>query len=130
MAGMRECTRWPAGTGGCCAGVRATAGEGALAGWLVFGWASRRTEGRRVSGTASFLFGMTMVLWWLPVLLAAPHLLQHHLGEPHPAWHPLWEWLGQPTASLLFLVGALCALLALGLAAAPHRDRSPVALVD
>ncbi|MET8308732.1 hypothetical protein [Micromonospora sp. NPDC005173] len=103
---------------------------GAVAGWLVFGWASRRTEGRRVSGAASVLFGTTMVLWWLPVLLAAPQLLEHHLRESHPAWHPLWEWLGQPVASLLFLVGAVCALLALGLAAAPRRDRSPVALVD
>ncbi|MGQ5259777.1 hypothetical protein ACTWLT_03370 [Micromonospora sp. ZYX-F-536] len=103
---------------------------GAAAGWLVFGWASRRTEGRRVNGTAaSILFGVTMVLWWLPVLLTAPYLFTHHLAEPHPAWHPPWEWLGQPTASLLFLVGAVCALLALGLAAGPRRDRSPVALV-
>ncbi|SIN41768.1 hypothetical protein [Micromonospora cremea] len=101
---------------------------GAVAGWLVFGWASRRTEGRRVSGAVSVLFGVTMVLWWLPVLLSAPYLLQHHLGEPHPAWHPLWEWLGQPTASLLLLVGTLCALLALGLAATPRRDRSLVTL--
>ncbi|MET7705875.1 hypothetical protein [Micromonospora sp. NPDC005413] len=104
---------------------------GAVAGWLVFGWASRRTEGRRVSGTASVLFGVTMVLWWLPVLLAAPQLMEHHhLGEPHPAWHPLWEWLGQPVASLFFLVGAVSALLALGLTAGPRRERSPVALVD
>nr|WP_201749195.1 hypothetical protein [Micromonospora acroterricola] len=43
---------------------------------------------------------------------------------------PAVGWLGQPTASLLFLVGAVCALLALGLAAEPRRDRSPVALVD
>ncbi|MET8352377.1 hypothetical protein [Micromonospora sp. NPDC005206] len=103
---------------------------GALAGWLVFGWASRRTEERLGGGTAKFLFGVTMVLWWLPVLLAAPQLLKHHLDEPHPAWHPLWEWLGQLAASLLFLVGAVCALLALGLAAASRRDRSPVTLTD
>ncbi|RLP95905.1 hypothetical protein [Micromonospora sp. CV4] len=103
---------------------------GTVVGWVVFGWASRRTEGRRRDGGAKFLFGTTVVLWWLPVLLAAPSLLQHHRGEPHPAWHPFWEWLGQPTASLLFLVGAVCALLALGLAAAPRRDRPPVALVD
>ncbi|SCE71657.1 hypothetical protein GA0070607_0705 [Micromonospora coriariae] len=103
---------------------------GALAGWLVFGWASRRTEERLVSGMVKALFGVTIVLWWLPVLLSAPLLLRHHFGEPHPAWHPLWEWLGQPTASLLFLVGAACALLALGLAAESRRDRSMVTLAD
>ncbi|GAB3957313.1 hypothetical protein GCM10027614_72440 [Micromonospora vulcania] len=102
---------------------------GAVAGWLVFGWASRRTEERRVSGTTNVLFGTTLVLWWLPVLLAAPQLLSHHLGEPHPAWHPFWEWLGQPAASLLFVVGAVCALLALGLAAGTRQARPPVALV-
>lgn len=83
-----------------------------------------------MSGTASVLFGVTMVLWWLPVLLAAPQLVEHHLGEPHPAWHPLWEWLGQPVASLFFLAGAVSALLALGLTVGPRRERSPVALVD
>ncbi|MDG9676640.1 hypothetical protein [Micromonospora sp. DH14] len=57
-----------------------------MAGWMVFGWVSRRTEGRRRRGAVK-------------------------------AWHPYWEWLGQPTASLLFLVGAGCVLLALGLAA-------------
>jgi hypothetical protein len=101
---------------------------GAVAGWLLFGWASRRTEGRWTNAPAKTLYVVTMVLWWLPVALAAPSLLQHHLGEPHPAWHPLWEWLGQPVASLLFVVGTGCAVLALGLAAAPRRDpdRSPL----
>ncbi|MEH1164249.1 hypothetical protein V6V47_02540 [Micromonospora sp. CPCC 205539] len=103
---------------------------GAMVAFLVFGWASRRTEGRRGDGAAKFFFGVALVLWWLPVPLAAPQLLRHHLDEPHPAWHPLWEWLGQPVASLLFLVGAVCALLALGLAAEPRRKRSPVALVE
>ncbi|MGI5522314.1 hypothetical protein ACQEUX_15355 [Micromonospora sp. CA-259024] len=103
---------------------------GAVAGWLVFGWASRRTEGRRSHGAVNVLFGVATVLWWLPVPLVAPSLLHHHLGEPHPAWHPFWEWLGQPAASLLFVVGAVSALLALGLAALPRRDRSPVTLAS
>ncbi|SCG42414.1 hypothetical protein OG836_15840 [Micromonospora zamorensis] len=103
---------------------------GAAAGWWVFGWASRRTEGRRRRGTVNVLAGVAVVLWWLPVLLAAPQLLRHHLGEPHPAWHPFWEWLGQPAASLLFLVGALCVLLALGLAAGARRDARSEAQVD
>ncbi|MEU7800985.1 hypothetical protein AB0J14_02360 [Micromonospora arborensis] len=95
---------------------------GAVAAWVVFGWSSRRVEERRRRGTVNVLFGVAVVLWWLPVLLAAPQLLWHHLGEPHPAWHPFWEWLGQPAVSLLFLVGAGCALLALGLAAGARRD--------
>ena len=105
---------------------------GAAAGWLVFGWASRRTDERWTNAPAKALYVLTMVLWWLPVLLAAPSLLQHHLGEQHPAWHPLWEWLGQPTASLFFVVGAGCALLALGLAAEPRRgpDRSPLVVAS
>ncbi|MGC4869482.1 hypothetical protein ACLQ3B_29030 [Micromonospora sp. DT53] len=103
---------------------------GAVAGWLVFGWVSRRTEGRRSRGTVNMLAGVAVVLWWLPVPLAAPQLLHHHLGEPHPAWHPYWEWLGQPAASLLFLVGAVCVLLALGLAAGTHRNTTPEAPAD
>jgi hypothetical protein len=90
---------------------------GAVAAWVVFGWVGRRTEGRRRRSAVSALVGVATVLWWLPVLLSVPFLLSHHLGEPHPAWHPYWEWLGQPTASLLFLVGAVCVSLALGLAA-------------
>ncbi|MEK8106946.1 hypothetical protein NKG94_20695 [Micromonospora sp. M12] len=103
---------------------------GAVAGWLVFGWVSRRTERRRSRGAVHGLVGAAVVLWWLPVLLSAPPLLSHHLGEPHPAWHPLWEWLGQPTASLLFLLGAVCALLALGLAAATRPGATPEATAD
>ncbi|GAB4101456.1 hypothetical protein GCM10028790_04740 [Micromonospora taraxaci] len=100
---------------------------GAVAGWWVFGWASHRSaqRGSAVSG----LLGVAVVLWWLPVLLAVPSLLRHHRGEPHPAWHPFWEWLGQPAASLLFLVGAVCALLGLGMAAATGQRREPEAPV-
>ncbi|WFE49304.1 hypothetical protein [Micromonospora sp. WMMD1155] len=94
---------------------------GAVAGWWVFGWTSRRSAQR--GAAVSILLGVAVVLWWLPVLLAVPSLLHHHLGEPHPAWHPFWEWLGQPAASLLFLVGSVCALLGLGLAAGTGRDR-------
>ncbi|MFI6237061.1 hypothetical protein ACIBD9_26155 [Micromonospora sp. NPDC050784] len=103
---------------------------GAVAGWVVFGWASRRTEGRRRRGTVNVLAGVAVVLWWLPVSLAAPQLLHHHLGEPHPAWHPYWEWLGQPAASLLFVVGAVCVLLALGLAVGARRGPTPETPVD
>ncbi|MEH0938442.1 hypothetical protein [Micromonospora psammae] len=95
---------------------------GALAGWLVFGWASRRTEGTHPAGSVvKGLFGVTMVLWWTPVLLGAPSMATHHSDEPHTQWHPLWEWLGQPALSLPFLLGTVSALAACGLAATPRR---------
>ncbi|MFG3706719.1 hypothetical protein ACGF7U_18580 [Micromonospora sp. NPDC047670] len=105
----------PAGVGGGLLG--------ASLGWLVFGWASRRTEAAHPArGAVTVLYAITMFLWWMPVLLAVPALLEHQLDEPHPTWHPLWEWLGQPAASLLFVAGAATALLGLALAAVPRRD--------
>ncbi|MCI4061189.1 hypothetical protein MRQ36_00815 [Micromonospora sp. R77] len=97
---------------------------GASSGWCLFGWASRRTEGGHpaAQGTAKFLYGFAMFLWWAPILLSAPQLLSHQLSEPHVRWHPLWEWLGQPVMSLPFLLGCLMLTLALGLAALPHRQ--------
>ncbi|MFU8853745.1 hypothetical protein ACNAW0_22575 [Micromonospora sp. SL1-18] len=91
--------------------------------WLAFAWASRRTEGRR--GVLP-LFGIAFFLWWVPALLSTPSLISHHLDELHPSWHPLWEWLGQPTCSLLFLVGAVCALAVLVVALVPRKDLRPL----
>jgi hypothetical protein len=62
-----------------------------------------------------------MFLWWAPILLAAPQLLAHRLKEPHYRWHPLWEWIGQPAMSLLFLVGWGALILASGLTLLPRR---------
>ncbi|SCL64952.1 hypothetical protein [Micromonospora chersina] len=95
---------------------------GALA-WLVFAWASRRTEDRR---RAPLLLGITLFLWWGPVLLSTASLAPHHLDEPHPNWHPLWEWLGQPALSLFFLVGLAAALVLLATALTPRRDLHPL----
>ncbi|SCE68742.1 hypothetical protein GA0074695_0312 [Micromonospora viridifaciens] len=91
--------------------------------WLAFAWASRRTEGRRAVRP---LFGIAFFLWWMPPLLSTGSLLPHHFDEPHPSWHPLWEWLGQPTGSLLFLVGAACALTVLAVAVVAGRDPEPI----
>jgi hypothetical protein len=96
---------------------------GAAIGWLVFGWASWRTEtGPAVlrAGT-KVLYGLALFLWWLPIGWAAPFMLAHHLRETHMRWHPLWEWLGQPAASLPFVWGAGLALLALAVAMLPRR---------
>ncbi len=100
---------------------------GALVAFLLFGWASRRTEGRHPARAAvKTLLGSTLFFWWAPTLLAAPTMASHTLEEPHPSWHPMWEWLGQPVFSLLFLIGCGSALLALALAAEPSRDREPL----
>ena len=104
------------------AAVLAGLAGGVLA-WLLFGWASRRTEGRRGMG---LLLGPALVLWWLPALLTTATLAGHHRAQPHPDWHPLWEWLGQPAFSLPFLVGAGFALLALAVALVPRRTDRPL----
>jgi hypothetical protein len=100
---------------------------GAVVGWLVFGWASRRLDGRagflRNSGTV--LFGVAVFLWCVPLVLGPPFMLEHHLSEPHPSWHPLWEWLGLPGLVPMVAVGTGAALLALGAAALPGRRAEP-----
>lgn len=99
---------------------------GAAAVFLVFGWASRRTERRRLAGAGlKLLWGVTLFLWWVPTVFSVQWMARHHLAEPHPSWHPMWEWLGQPTFSLLFLIGCGSALLGLALAADPGGDREP-----
>lgn len=96
---------------------------GALAGWLVFGWASRRLEGQNILWYAMAIvtYVVAMFFWWLPILLGVPLSIAHHLNEPHPRWHPLWEWLGQPFASALYLLGCTSALLGIAIAALPRR---------
>lgn len=96
---------------------------GGVLAWLVFAWVSRRTEGRRGIG---LLLGVALFLWWAPALATTASLVPHHLGEPHPSWHPLWEWFGQPTFSLLFLIGAGCALLLPAIALVPRKDARPL----
>lgn len=94
---------------------------GAVVAFLLFGWASRRADGRRLAGrVVPILFGVTMVLWWAPTLFAFPVSVQHHLDRPHPSWQPMWEWLGQPDLLLLFVVGGGFALLSLAVAALPR----------
>lgn len=83
---------------------------GALLGWFVFGWASRRSESRP---EVRILYWVTMLAWWAPALSAAPLLTLHQARMPHPQWHPLWEWLGLPAASLLFALGVISAAVAL-----------------
>jgi hypothetical protein len=99
---------------------------GAVVAFLLFGWASHRTTGRHPARSAvTALFGVTMALWWAPTLFAVPLVAKHHLDEPHPSWHPMWEWLGQPFFSLFFVAGSGCVLLGLALAALPRTEALP-----
>jgi hypothetical protein len=92
---------------------------GVMIGWIVFGWASRKAERRRKSVKAPYI--VTMVLWWLPVLLATPNAIIVHRYFPHSPLGPIWEWLGQPVLSLFFLAGCASALAALVNAALPRQ---------
>jgi hypothetical protein len=98
---------------------------GALVAWLVFGWASRRTQrrGPELRAFTTLLWGLAAFLWCAPMPLGAWSMLMHHLSEPHFRWHPLWEWLGQPTFSLFFVLGGGAALTGLAVAALPHGRR-------
>jgi hypothetical protein len=95
---------------------------GATAAFLLFGWVSRRTEGQHPARAGvKALLGVSLLFWWVPTLFAVPLLVLHHVEEFHPTWHPMWEWLGQPTFSLFFLIGCGSALAASALAALPSR---------
>ncbi|GAA2366685.1 hypothetical protein GCM10010170_065680 [Dactylosporangium salmoneum] len=100
---------------------------GAVVAFLLFGWASRRTEGRHPArAVVKMLLGVTLFFWWVPTLFSVQWMARHYQDEPDPSWPPMWEWLGQPTFSLLFLIGCASALLGLALAALPRRDREPL----
>jgi hypothetical protein len=99
---------------------------GAVVAFLLFGWASRRTEGRHLArAVVKLLLGVTLFFWWAPTLFALPWMARHYQDEPSPSWPPMWEWLGQPSFSLLFVIGCGSALLGLALAALPRSDRQP-----
>ncbi|GAA4466034.1 hypothetical protein [Phytohabitans houttuyneae] len=95
---------------------------GAALAWLLFGWASRRTEGR--VGPVLCL-AATLFFWWAPSAVALPSMVDHHLDEPHPIPHPFWEWLALPALSVFFLAGVATALLGLALAAARSGAGAP-----
>jgi hypothetical protein len=95
---------------------------GMVFGWLTFGWASRRTEGR---AGPTVLFGVAIFMWCAPMILSLPFTLAHHLNEPHLSWHPMWEWLGQPAFAPMFAIGAGAALFVLALSALPRRGPEP-----
>jgi len=106
---------WPFGAAGVLLGT--------LCGWLTFGWVSRRTENRAplLQMATTVLFGIALFTWCAPMIVALPFMLTHHTGEPHPSWHPMWEWLGQPALAPFFVAGTGAALIALAASAVPQR---------
>jgi hypothetical protein len=64
---------------------------GATLAWLLFGWASRRTDGGVTLPHAAVnaLFGGALSMWCTPIVLGLPDALSHHRREPHPSWHPM-----------------------------------------
>lgn len=101
---------------------------GALVAFLLFGWVSRRTEGRHpaLAVVVKMLLGITLFFWWAPTLFAFQWMTRHYQDQPNPSWPPMWEWLGQPTFSLLFLIGCGSGLLSLALATIPRRENQPL----
>lgn len=97
----------------------AVAGGGlaAVTGWLIFGWASRRSEGDMLrTGFGAVFAGITLVVAALLVLLAS----QHHPPSPRPENEALWAmlWNLHDGAALVVLFPALAAVVS---AALPGR---------
>jgi hypothetical protein len=107
---MAPASVWPAGVAGGLVGAVLT--------WLVFGWASRRSDGRP---GVNACFAVTIGCWWGLGILGIPTSIAHLSSEPHPQWHPLWEWLALPPFAPVFVLGVATALLGLLLAAVPTR---------
>ncbi len=116
-AELQRPTPWAANAAAAIAGLL-----GVIAGWMMFGWASRRTEGRPVlQGLTTILYGLAMLVCGMPTALALTFASVYHAGEPYPSRHPLWEWLGQPAFMTLFVLASASVTLALALAALPRR---------
>ncbi|GAB2575029.1 hypothetical protein Aab01nite_14910 [Paractinoplanes abujensis] len=108
----------PAGArvGGALGGLVA-----AVAAFLVFGWASRRTgrPGHPARLAVMFPFAVGLLLWWGPALAAIRRVASQTEGWPRASGPQLWDWIGQPAFLLLFVAGTSFAALSLLLAAVP-----------
>jgi hypothetical protein len=102
----------------------AVAGGGlaAVTGWLIFGWASRRSEGDMVrTGFGAVLAGLTIVVAALCALLAGGY----YPPSPRPGGEALWAMLWNLHAELAVVV-LLLALAAVTAAALPGRGQVTV----
>jgi hypothetical protein len=98
---------------------------GVAVGWLVFGWASRRLEGRSrlLRAITTILFAVAVTMWYLPMIAMAFNA-SSLLSEPYGFARPVWEWLGQPALAPLFILGTGAASLILVTCATPRRRGS------
>ncbi|MGY0232165.1 hypothetical protein [Longispora urticae] len=104
---------WPAGVAGALAG--------ALAGWLLLGWLSRRIHGRPLRQAAVNLCGLVFGFAILPALMlcglaVVTAAVRSGPGRPEPLWLGL-VYVGRFPA----IVAAGALLCAVALAALPHR---------
>ena len=97
---------------------------GVVLGWLVFGWASRRVEGRSLAlrAVTMALFTVAIFMWYAPMALVVTTTLIYQSDEPFVSSRPVWEWLGQPDLAPLFVLGTGAALLILIACALPRRN--------
>ncbi len=69
---------------------------GLVVGWMVFGWASRRLEGRPATqALAAIPYGLAMLIWTGVVMVGLWEKVPWHVRTPRPNWEPMWEW-GRP----------------------------------
>jgi hypothetical protein len=89
------------------------------------GWRGSGSE--TATGLVSGLFAVAVLLWSLSALLGAGGAAIVVRRDPFRPCPPLWEWLGQPDFSGLFLGGCGVTLFAVVIAAAPRRRGRPTA---
>lgn len=119
VVSLSRSTPWAVHAAGWAAGLL-----GVLAGWLVFGWASRRMAVRPwAQAFARFFWLIALAFACLPVVWRLVPMAQSHLRDRPLRWRPLWEWLGEPDGRILLTLAGACAVLALVFACSPTRPR-------
>lgn len=119
VAELRRATPWAARPLGIAGFLL-----GAIGGWLLFGWASRRLEsGHPVSqalATVGYVFMLFM--WGFPIVLVLSATAVYRVTVEHAIPEgQVWHWIGLPTFTVLFLLGCVNGLAILALAALPRR---------
>ncbi|OLB75033.1 MAG: hypothetical protein AUI14_22160 [Actinobacteria bacterium 13_2_20CM_2_71_6] len=102
---------------------------GALAGWLLAGWVSRRTDGRNAILQAGVgLMTVGVFLGMAPAFLLTVRVLSYSFTDPTPGPDSMLLWFGLVWLTRApAVLGIAAGLLAIGLAAIPRRVPRPAA---